>query len=170
MSQSEFFWLWRSDALRCSFMSGWERRGSTRLQDFHRAHTLKATSFKNRPKKLLCDGKFHSSIPAGTKARANSISAKLHTSATAQKSAENNLEILFLKNHSIWRIMQSPRWMFGFLSEIVLDEQMSRCWAERLSVFLHFFLFPLEWLQGWLPGLGLVFWTHILPLKHLTWV
>lgn len=37
--------------------------------------------------------------------------------------------------------------MFGFLSEIVLAEQMSRCRAERLSVFILFFLFPLEWLQ-----------------------
>lgn len=57
--------------------------------------------------------------------------------------------------------------LFGFLGEKVLDEQMLRCRAERSSVFLLFFLFPLEWLQGWLPGFGLAFLDSDAPIKAL---
>lgn len=57
--------------------------------------------------------------------------------------------------------------MFGFLREIILDEQMSRCRAERLSVFLLSLLFPLEWLQGCLPGFGLGFLDSHSPIKAL---
>lgn len=44
---------------------------------------------------------------------------------------------------------------------------MNRCRAERLSVLLLFFLFPLEWLQGWLPAFSLDFLDLHSPIKAL---
>lgn len=164
------FSLWRSDALQCTVASCLvERELSAHV--FHGAHSLKATSFKNKAKETMVWWKIPLIYSSWDKSQSEQNRCKVacicYSTEDCRKQPWNVIK------KKITSFEESCKAQNGCLDFSVKSYWMNRCQDVELSVCLFFyFSFYFLW-NGYKTDSqtsAWFFWTHILPLKHLTWV